>query len=64
MGTPEAEFSETPGFEFCLKTKDFFHICRTTKGDSIEALVNINLGVARSEFMTMVGPIGCGKNTC
>ncbi len=63
METPNAEFCETPGSEFCLKIKDLFHIYRTKKGDSIEALVDINLGVAKSEFITIVGPSGCGKST-
>jgi NitT/TauT family transport system ATP-binding protein len=64
METPNtSEFCETRGSEFCLKIRDLFHIYHTKKGDSIEALVNINLSVAKSEFITIVGPSGCGKST-
>ena len=63
METLHAESCETAASEFCLKIKDLFHIYRTKKGDSIEALVDINLSVAKSEFITIVGPSGCGKST-
>ncbi|MEJ5202212.1 MAG: ATP-binding cassette domain-containing protein, partial [Anaerolineales bacterium] len=33
------------------------------KGNTIQALVDINLSVYNEEFVCIVGPSGCGKST-
>jgi NitT/TauT family transport system ATP-binding protein len=35
----------------------------TLQGDRIEALIDINVGIAAGSFATIVGPSGCGKST-
>jgi NitT/TauT family transport system ATP-binding protein len=36
---------------------------RTQRGESVEALRDIDLEVQENEFVTLVGPSGCGKST-
>jgi NitT/TauT family transport system ATP-binding protein len=38
-------------------------IYRTREGHNIEALKDVNFGIADGEFVTVVGPSGCGKST-
>jgi len=38
-------------------------IYRTREGRNIEALKDLNFGIADGEFVTVVGPSGCGKST-
>ena len=34
-----------------------------TKNGSVEAVVDVNLDIKKSEFVAIVGPSGCGKTT-
>ena len=54
---------EIQSCEVCLKISNLSHTYRTTKGETIPALTNIDLEIAKGEFITIVGPSGCGKST-
>ncbi|MDR2708933.1 MAG: ABC transporter ATP-binding protein [Elusimicrobiota bacterium] len=46
-----------------IEIKDVNRIYRDAFGGSTYALKDINLSIARGEFITFVGPSGCGKTT-
>jgi NitT/TauT family transport system ATP-binding protein len=46
-----------------IEVKGLTHVYYTRKGKSIEALRDINLAVNENEFLSLIGPTGCGKTT-
>ena len=52
--TPRQNLVEITGLQKIYTTKD---------GNSIHALKDINLAIAKGEFISVVGPSGCGKTT-
>ena len=52
--TPRETLVRIAGLEKVYTTKD---------GQTIQALTDVNLSIAKSEFISVVGPSGCGKTT-
>ena len=56
---PRSPSPATPAIELRAATKTF----DTRDGGSYTAIRDVDLTVGRGQFVTVVGPTGCGKST-
>src|SRR5665213_3221288 len=47
----------------CVSARNVSKVFETRSGKSVVALEDVNLDIAKDEFVTLLGPSGCGKST-
>lgn len=49
--------------DVAVSVSDVWKVFNRGKANQVDALVDVNLTVARGEFISLIGPSGCGKST-